>query len=374
MKKIMFFIESLGGGGAERVLYDIVSNLDREKFNVIVKTVSDEGKYDEKIKKFCTYKTLLKKSDYRSKGIRKIFYIIKHWCIYHLPEKISYSLFVKENVETEVGFVEGFATKIISQKNKYCKKIAWVHVNPLERSYADKSFKNLEQQKKAYKVFDKIVCVSESVKKGVEKKLKLHKDIVVIYNPVNSEQIIKLSADHVTKKEDSVVNFVTVGRLENQKGYDRLIDAFSLVEQEGYDFKLEIIGEGSQFENLKHKIEAYKLQDKILLMGYLDNPYQYVSESDVFVCSSRAEGYSLVIAEAMILGVPILTTNCSGPNELVNYGKYGIMVENTTQGIYKGIIQILDNPSILQKYAKLALEKSETIDLQKTIRKIEMLL
>lgn len=374
MKKILFFIESLGGGGAERVLYDIVSNIDRKKFSVIVKTVSDEGKYDEKIKKICTYKTLLRKSDYNSNGIKRYIYILKHWCIYHFPPNISYRLFVREKVDTEVGFVEGFATKIISKKNTSCRKIAWVHVNPLERAYADKSFKNLEEQKQVYAVFDKIVCVSKSVKEGLEKKINQNKNVMVIYNPVNSEEIVKLASEHTDPKSESVIRFVSIGRLEEQKGYDRLIDAFALVSKKGYAFQLEIIGEGSQFENLKDKIQKYKLENKIFLRGYLDNPYKYVADSDVFVCSSRAEGYSLVIAEAMVLGIPILTTNCSGPNELVDYGKYGIMTENTTQGIYEGIVQILDNPQILQKYAKLSLKKAETINLEKTIRKIEKVL
>ena len=95
---------------------------------------------------------------------------------------------------------------------------------------------------------------------------------------------------------------------------------------------------------------------------------------DILVCSSRAEGYSLVIAEAMVLGLAIITTNCSGPYELIDGGKYGILTENSTEGIYEALEHVLKNKKILERYKALALERSKMFNVQHNIQAIEQII
>ena len=96
-------------------------------------------------------------------------------------------------------------------------------------------------------------------------------------------------------------------------------------------------------------------------------------ESDVFVCSSRAEGFSLVIAEAMVLGIPVVSTECSGPNELLQEGRCGILIENSEEGLYQGIKVLLDDGK-LKEYGDLALSRSAIFGIGETMFRIEQLL
>lgn len=374
MKNILFFIESLGGGGAEKVLCEIVKNIDKDKFNITVRTITDNGRYDNEVAKYCTVYSCLKAKDYNAGGIRKLIYQMKYYLIYHLPAKIINLIYIKRDADIQIAFVEGYATKVISVGNKKKQKIAWVHVDPIERNYADMYFSSLKKQKSLYQRFEKIICVSNSVSNSFEKKFGLSNKIITIYNPINKIEIIKRSLDSkkIEEKKDGKLKFISVGRLEMQKGYDRLIEAFSTVSKESYE--LRILGEGSLKEKLESEIELYGLKENIYLLGFQENPYKYMMDADVFICSSRAEGYSLVIAEAMVLGLPIITTNCSGPDELVENGKYGIMVDNSLEGIRAGISQVINNEERIKELRELSKQRSEFFSMKSTINEIENIL
>ena len=96
-------------------------------------------------------------------------------------------------------------------------------------------------------------------------------------------------------------------------------------------------------KKLKQLIDKYSLKDSVHLVGFKENPYSYLKAADLFVCSSRGEGFSLVVAEAMTLGIPILTVNCSGPEELSNKGEFAMLVENTDQALFEGLKQMIIN-------------------------------
>lgn len=116
------------------------------------------------------------------------------------------------------------------------------------------------------------------------------------------------------------------------------------------------------------------MENNVHLLGFKRNPYDFMVDSDVFICSSRAEGYSLVIAEAMILGLPIITTDCSGPNELVEKGKYGILVENSLNGIVSGIDLILNKNTDLTNYKLLSIKRSNMLFDNESINRIDKLI
>ena len=105
----------------------------------------------------------------------------------------------------------------------------------------------------------------------------------------------------------------------------------------------------------------------------MDKPHKYIKEGDLFVCSSRNEGFSLVIAEAMILGLPIISTNCSGPNELLNFGEYGFMVENNEDALYEGLKEILKDKKKLEYYIEKSKERVNFFYYKDRISDIERL-
>lgn len=372
MKKVLFCIESLSGGGAEKVLSTIVKNINKEKFDLTVLLVTEVGVYLEEVKKYCKVRAMLPDYNSLKNPLEKIKYKMDYKFIYNSKPNKVYNKYVTEQYDIEVAFVEGFATRFIANStNNKSTKYCWVHVDPIERDYADYYFNSLEEQVEVYKKFNKIICVSNSVKNSLSKKLNLKENLITIYNPLDKEEILSKIKDvniHRTNK----LKFITVGRLETQKGYDRLIDAFTQFPTNSYE--LEILGEGSQRSFLEEKINKYHLNDNIKLLGFKSNPYNYMHNADVFICSSRAEGYSLVIAEAMIIGLPIVTTECSGPNELVDNGKYGLLVENSINGLIYAIDLLMRDSSYLEKMKHLSAIRSEFFSKEETLNTIEKVL
>lgn len=373
MKKVLFFLESLKGGGAEKVLLDIVKQLPENEYQIKVLLVTDNGVYDEEIKNYCAYKSVLHTDQYKHNIVKHLFYSLKYRLVYKCPPNWIYRKYIGNEWDIVVGFVEGFATRIIACANSNSvKKVAWVHADPLEREYADSYFKSHEEQKRAYDGFDKIVCVSNSVAESFKKKWGIQDKVITQYNPIDKANIIKRACEPIEIQKMWQVQFVASGRLTAQKGFDRLIRVMKRLKQCCYDdFGLIILGQGEEKEALETQIEKENLKDSVKLLGFQRNPYPYVAKSDLLVCSSRAEGYSLVIAEAMVLGVGIISTNCSGPNELLDNGKYGLLVNNEEDALYDAMLSVLKNHEMIKKLQRQAKERSDWFDVETICREIK---
>lgn len=376
-KHILFLIESLSGGGAEKVLSVLLKYINKENFEVTLCSVVDVGVYTDSVKSYVKYVSILKKPKTENL-VSVLWYKLKYKLVYQiLPMKLVYQLFVPKGNDVEIAFVEGFSTKLLSfSTNKKAKKIAWVHIDLLCNPWTIRQgiFKNLSEEKSVYSKYDKVVCVSKTVFEHFKKRYLLE-NVVQIYNPLDSEDICKKSLEKVdSQKDPNKILFLSVGRLVSQKGYDRLLHVVSRLKNENYDFNLLILGTGEEYESLKDFLIEKKLEDVVKMVGFVTNPYCYMKRADVFICSSRSEGYSLVIAEAMILGLPIISTYCSGPNELLEEGKYGILVNNSEEGIYEGMKRVLDNPFILEKLKEKSLDRAKIFNVSKPLSKIENLL
>ncbi len=373
MKRVLFFLESLKGGGAEKVLFDIIRTLPKNKYYVKVLLVTDNGVYDEEIKKYCVYESILHVIPNKEHIMKRILYSLKYRLIYMSPSKWIYKKYIGNDWDIVIGFVEGFATRVVSFADmNLIKKVAWVHVDPIERDYADNYYRSFDEQKKAYKSFHQIVCVSNSVAKAFENKWGIKNNVITIYNPIDKVDIIKKSNEKIKMHKLWKIQFVSSGRLVPQKGFDRLIKIMrKLKDCNDTDFGLIILGEGEKYEELLAQIKFYHLEKNIKLIGFQSNPYPYVSMSDVFICSSRAEGYSLVIAEAIILGLGIISTNCSGPNELLDYGHYGLLVENNDKALFEAIQLVLNNPTLIKKLQSQARKRSQWFNIEAACRELQ---
>ena len=346
--RVLFFIESLEGGGAEKVLETLVRHIDKKKYDLTVIAISGGGKYEKSIASHAKYSCLLRHpSCYR--GIKKIFYALKYKLIYSwLPNWLIYRLFIPKGFDVEVAFVEGFATKVLAaSSNKQAKKFAWVHSNLilLPWTITNGIFKNVGDERRAYLNYDKVVCVSKSVEKVMVENYGLSSTIT-IYNPLDVLSINQMGKERSSYVVDhSKFNIVSVGRLAKEKGYDLLLPIIKKVKDVLPDVHLWLIGMGVEESSLKKQAADLGIEDNVTFTGFLKNPYSLMSQMDLFVCSSRAEGFSLVIAEAMILGLPVVSTNCSGPNELLSGGKYGILCE-TYDELEKSLIAVAGGAEI----------------------------
>lgn len=373
-KKVLFVIDSLAGGGAEKVLTVLTKYFNYEVYEVTVCPIVDEGVYREDVKRQVThYKPII---SYKGSSLSRLWNQIKYKLVYfYLPLDWVYKWFLPQGNDIEIAFCEGYVTKLLAHAHSKTKKVAWVHTDlndnpwPIELGV----FNDSAEEGDAYKQYDKIVCVSETVNHSLRKLYDLGDKITTVYNPIDIEQI----CNHAGEKQDNietVIRLISVGRLVKQKGYDRLLRVVKRLHKEGYPVNLLILGDGDERPALEAYIGNNDMDSYVSLPGFSTNPYRQIKESDIFVCSSRAEGFSLVIAEAMALGVPVVSTYCSGPNELLEEGKCGMLVDNSEDGLYLGLKEALANMEQMNKYIPSAQDRLQDFVPQNIIKKIELLI
>ena len=347
-KRVLFLIESLAGGGAEKVLSTLVSHLDPDSFHVTVCALVGTGVYVDEVKKHVDYKPVIKDST-------TLLGRVKYWLIYKiLPPKLSYLLFIPKGNDVEIAFTEGLSTRLISSSdNKLSRKIAWVHTDLENNHWTLHVYKNQNEEIRAYKMFNEIVCVSETVMGSLKTVCPGLNNLLVLHNPVDSTVIRRQAIENICV--DSVQNkghrLISLGRLVPQKGYDRLLPILKRLHDEGFMFTMVILGEGPERLTLEKMMHDWEMDDYVSLNGFLPNPYPYLAASDLFVCPSRSEGYSTAVTEALILGIPVLTTDCSGMTELLDGGKLGCIVDNRDEAIYASLKALLSDPFLLKRYS-----------------------
>lgn len=362
MIKILFFIPELSGGGAEKVLRNLVNNMDQTKFDITVQTASEEKEPEKYLVSGIRYKAI---NRCKSSLGKKLF---NYWYRLCAELKMLYPLYIRDAYDIEIAYLECGATKAIAgSTNKRAVKLAWVHCDLAKKEGMAEAVKKLKKQ---YSAYDKVICVSESVKENFVHMFGNHPETMVLYN-VNDEDEIREMAEAFVVPKASEFCLLAVGRLTRQKGFDRLLEACSMLKQEGFAFHLQILGEGPEWVNLEKQIRENYLETCVQLMGFQSNPYPYIKAADMVVCSSRYEGLSTVAIESMILGTPVLTTPCSGMEELLGDSEYGLITEDSREGLYTGLRTILEKPDLLNTYAGVAKVRGEVFTKNKTVRETE---
>ena len=345
-KRVLFLIESLAGGGAEKVLSVLIKFFDYGKYEVTVCPLVDVGVYRDEVKKYATYYSPV--INYNGNSLSRLWNRLKYKLVYSLlPLSWVYRWFIPKDNDVEIAFCEGFTTKLLAHSGSKARKIAWIHTDLTDNPWPIKLkiFRNVGEERRAYRAFDKIVCVSHTVEDSFQKRYSLPGRTCTIYNPIDVDYI-RACAGSVENQSDNICRIISIGRLVPQKGYDRLLKVAKQLHDEQFRFSLQILGEGEERPALEKLIEENDMGDFVSLPGFCRNPYEQLTKADFFVCSSRAEGFSLVIAEALVLGVPVISTYCSGPNELLKDGQYGLLVDNTDEALYRGLKSVLSNSTM----------------------------
>ncbi len=366
MKKILFMIPDLGQGGAEKVLINLVNNMDKTKFKITVITLFGGGINEQFLAPHINFRSVFKKS---FPGNCKIFSMFS--------PKFLYKCFVKEKYDIEVSYLEGVTARIIGgSTNPNSKKVAWIHVEQHSTNVATYAFKNRAEAEKIYNSYDKIISVSKTVSEDFNSILNLKAPPEVLYNTVESNVILEKSKEPLeTKFNDDEINLIAVATLKPIKGYPRLINIHKKLIDKGLKVHTYILGTGPDEGALKNQAKDLGVSETVTLLGYNTNPYKYVARADLFVCPSYAEGFSTSATESLIVGTPVCTTLVSGMKEMLGENnEYGIITENDEDALFDGICKMLTQPETLKHYKAMAKERGETFSTEATVKATENML
>lgn len=363
-KSLLFVIDSLDTAGAEKSLVTLLSILDYSKYEVdlqlfsyghpLEKLVPKEVNilkplrytYFSKLKLSSSLKYAAVKREY-SMLISRLKYSVKiRQKNYSNPQKAmifwqSVSGVVESNPKSydiAIAYAQGVPTYYVAEKVKAKKKFAWVNVsyrlNEIEKKF----------QSRFYVHYNKIIAVSHSTKEVLLESFPFYKNkIDVMFDITNPHLISKMS--QIGKGfEDSFdgIRILTIGRLANQKGYDIALEACKKLKEQGVHFRWYVLGKGPLQDEIESYIKEHNLTEYFILLGVKANPYPFISNADIYVQTSRFEGFGLAIAEARMLNIPVVTTRFDAVfNQMID-GKNGLVVDMDAKGVTDGLIRMLN--------------------------------
>lgn len=342
MTSLLFLIPSLATRGAERVLVNLVNSLDKSEYRITVQTLFDVGELRN---------DLCPEVEYRP-GLPFLLRGYVQLMKFFSPQWL-YRLIVKKKYEVAIAYLEGSVTRIISGcPYPTSKKVAWIHTLQTDLAEFSYCFRSEQETRSCYAKFDRVVPVSDTIRQHIEKLLARKCDL--LYNVIDGDRVLHLSQSSMADLPFSTsCNVISVGCLAPVKGYDRLIRVHQRLIDNGVLHHLFLIGTGPQEPALKQLVRDQNVQDTVHFLGFKSNPYPYMAQADLYVCSSYNEGFSTAVIETMILGTPIVSTQCSGAEELLGRNnEYGLIVENSERGLYNGLHQMLYSPDVLHRYKR----------------------
>lgn len=369
-KQIAFFINSMSGGGAEKVVQLLTEQLIKDKESDII-LILLENKITYQLPKnikiihlFSHLDNCLQKFIGLLYGSIKLKSIIKRYKVQIIISSLERSNFI--NVITK--FIGSPHKAIISE-----------HTNP-EYTYGGRTLKNsivIFLLKLLYSKADRIIAVSNGVKKTLIKVFKIDEGkIQVIYNPCDINKIKKLSMEKVEYPwfGEKIPIIITVGRLTKPKGQWHLIQAFAEVKRK-IKSRLLIIGEGELKNQLMLLAKDLSIDKDVAFLGWQKNPYKYMAKSSIFVLTSLWESFGIVLVEAISCGLPIVSFDCeNGPREILKNGKYGMLIPAGNKiALTNAIISLLEDKKLRESFIEKAKERTQDFVVEDIVKKYKKL-
>jgi glycosyltransferase involved in cell wall biosynthesis len=355
--KIIHIIPTLGVGGAERIVIDIVKNINKREFEATIIVLFSEIYCDEMYKKVIKENNISVTFLNKKQGfdfsiifkLIKIFKEIRPDVIHTHTFACIYSIFpaIFSRVPLRVHTVHSMAKK----------ELPWYYQKIMYLSY--KMFKFVP------------VAISTNVKKSIMRIYKLQPSkIPQIDNGIELTKYYKKKYD-INKKQ---IKLVHVGRFQEPKNHRLLIDIFLKVRNTYPDSKLILVGDGELKFDIERKVKYLGLERSVEFTGVVSNVEDYLADADIFVLASIYEGLPLVVIEAMAAGLPVLSTNVGGISELVEDGFNGYLVDiNSEEEFVTKLNRLIKDDTLRGEFSINSLEKVKEYDVKKMIKSYEEL-
>ncbi|MBQ1901926.1 MAG: glycosyltransferase [Lachnospiraceae bacterium] len=380
-KSVLFVINTFSKGGAEVALLELLKHIDLNRYEIDLFVLMGQGelvsqlppeirlinhRYDTtsvltSAGKKILIKNVIRAALCRGNVFRLFGYMVKNWIAMLGNENHPYKNLIwrmmsdgaerqDKEYDLAVAFLEGGSSYYVSDHVKAKRKATYVHVDYQQAGYTR------ELDLNCYLSFDHLFMVSKEVQdKFVEIYPELEDRCSIFYNIINHEMIFKKAIeDEGFLDAYNGIRLLTVGRLHYQKGYDIAIQAMQLLKRRNIHARWYVLGDGSLRDKLAQQIHSAGLDDDFILMGAVTNPYPYYEQCDIYVHATRYEGKSIAIQEAMILGCPVIASNCVGNRETVEDGVNGILCELTPEGIADAIEDLILDKNLRMKYSARA--------------------
>lgn len=385
MKKLLFIINTLGCGGAERAMLNLFGALDSEEYEISLFVLTGQGELIRELpenvrllNKHYKETSVLTKKGRRllmlsvlkagiGKGLffRRAPYLIKNYLNMRrngkiLPDKLFWRLLsdgapcINKEYDLAVAYLEGGATYYAADRVKAKKKAAFVHIDYEKAGYS----RDLDLN--CYEKFDRIFTVSDEVKEHFLRVYPECEEKTSVFNNIINQERIRKMAEQGEVFDDGFkgIRILTVGRLTYQKRYDIAIRAMALLkEKSGMPVRWYVLGEGELHKELEQQIKAAGLQNDFILMGVKENPYPYYKGCDFYVHATEYEGKSIAIQEAQTLGKAILATDCSGNREQLEDGVDGRLCALSPEEISEQLLNMINNPEMCKSFGETAKQK-----------------
>ena len=394
-KTILFVIDSLHCAGAEKSLTTLLSLLDYSKYDVDLQLFGYGGALEELVPKEVNILKPMEYIKFSSLSTKNaVIKSLKNMNFKMLSSRLKFSLAIRKNnysnaqkarvywqkvsnviennnkeYDIAISYAQGVPTFYVAEKVCAKKKLAWVNVS-YKLEDEDRVF-----QEQFYDKYNKIVAVSDSAKNIFLETFPKYTDKLEIIYDINDADFIKKMSDQGQSYNDNYtgLRILTIGRLANQKGYDMALEACKILKEKGIEFKWYSLGIGPLKEEIEKYINENNLENNFKLLGVKSNPYPFIRDCDIYVQTSRFEGFGIAIAEARMLNKPVVTTRFDAVYNQMKDRKNGLVVDMNSQGIVNGILELINNKKLTNEiisYLK-AEKKGNTEELEKFYKLIE---
>lgn len=399
MKKVLFVINTMGYGGAEKALIELIKKLEPSQYEVSLYVLLAQGELLSQIPPYVKLKNtnysessvlsedgkrILKRNVTRrliSHGawIRNLPYLIRNlWSMVRQRkiriDKLLWKVMAdgaerfEDVYDVAVAYLEGGSTYYVKKYVKAKQKVAFLHVDYAQAGYN----RTLDQD--CYLSFDRIFTVSEEVKKSFLRQYPECGNNTFIFHNIIDPEEIRRKAELNGGFSDSFDGYriLTVGRLTEQKAYEVAIQAMEYIRESGIPVRWYVLGEGELRKKLQEQIDKAGLTGEFQLLGVTENPYPFYKQCDLYVHATRFEGKSIAVQEAQILGCAILVSDTSGNREQLRNGEDGEMCRLDARSIADAVTALLKDEKRRKKYKEAAAKRSlsEKEKIQNNIQKL----
>ena len=373
--KILVLHGHLSMGGEERVLLNVLRNLVELNYDVdllITWNHKENNLFENEIPKKVNYEFLFDSYNGKNKLIKEI---------YRIKAKTTYLKKIEKKIKNEkYDIVIDYSSNLLKYDNFDIKipVFAWIHFS---LTFGEKlTLEKIKKYKKQYKKYSKIFAITRVMKEEFINKVGIdEKKVELVYNPIDLK-LIQKKAENVEKKYENYLKqdyFLQVSRLTQQKQPEHLVDIYYKLKQAGIKEKLYFIGDGEKKEIIKQKIKEYNLENDIILLGQIENPYPFFKNAKLFVHTAKYEGLPTVLLESLALGTPVVSYDCpTGPRDILGKNsEYGELISLNDKDMFvEKILELMNSKEKYEKYKKLSLIRANDFSMENNKVKLKELI